>query len=135
MEVTELLKKLEEMKAPPGFEHQLLTRLEMRKGKERRTRVLRLFLAGVFSASLVFLIVWSVLLLTGKGPVGFANLGKGFSVPAERVQMMERLEPGVTIPITESVDYSGEVRRASQEPRTIYLLEQVSDTASPRITY
>lgn len=132
MNVSELLKKLERVKAPPDFEQKLITQLELRRGKKQRFRILQISLAGVFSAALVFFIILNVFILPRKSSIEFADLEKSISIPAERAETLERKE---TIRIIEAVDYNGEVQRASQEPMTIYLLEQVSETTTTKITY
>ncbi|HDZ26592.1 MAG TPA: hypothetical protein ENH65_08825, partial [Candidatus Aminicenantes bacterium] len=60
MDVPNLLKKLERIKAPPGFEQKILAQLSLRKRRNQKIKYLRLSLAGAFSAALVFFIAVNV---------------------------------------------------------------------------
>ncbi len=134
MDVPNLLKKLERVKAPPDFEQKILAQLSLRKGRKLRIKYLRLSLAGAFSAALVFFIVVNVFVLPKKGPLEVADLEKGLASPST---FQGRGEPrkGETIPIIEAVDYAGEIQSASREPQVIYILEQVSEGTSTKIKY
>ena len=133
MDELNLLQKLGSVKAPPGFEQRVLSHLSLRKKKRARVRNLSLSLAGAFSAALVFFIVLNIFILPERGPVGIADFEKKSLSPGYRAE--EAPQPRPTIPITEAVDYGEDVRSLSQEPRTIYLLEQVSDEVSSTIKY
>jgi hypothetical protein len=134
MDVFNLLKKLERVKAPPDFEQKILVQLSLRKRRKQRIKYLRLSLAGAFSAALVFFIAVNVLVLPKKGPLEVADLEKGLASPST---FQRRGEPrrGETIPIIEAVDYAEEIQSASREPQTIYILEQVSEVTSTKIKY
>jgi len=132
MEELNFLEKLERVKAPPGFEQRVLTHLSLRKKKRSKVKHLRFSLAGAFSAALVVFVVLNVFVLPEKSSVEFADLEEGFSRAFRRGEELRR---GDTIPIIEAVDYTGEIRTRSPEPRTIYILEQVSDRVSPKIQY
>jgi len=139
MDVPNLLKKLERVKAPPDFEQKILAQLSFRKRRKLRTKYLRLSLAGAFSAALVFFLVVNVFILPQKGPAEVADMEKGLSA---QPTLQSRGEPrggearrGETIPIIEAVDYAGEIQSVSREPQTIYILEQVSEGTSTKIKY
>jgi hypothetical protein len=133
MDELNLLQKLENVKAPPGFEQRVLARLYTRKKKRVRVRNLSLSVAGAFSAVLVVFIVLSVFILPEKSPVGIAEMDKKSMAPAFEAEQMPAQK--TTISIIEAVDYGEEVRSISHEPRTIYLLEQVSEEVSSTIKY
>jgi hypothetical protein len=139
MDVPNLLKKLEGVKAPPDFEQKILVQLSLRKRRKLRAKYLRLSLAGAFSAALVFFLVVNVFILPQRGPVGVADMEKSISAqPTLQSRGAPRggeLRRGETIPIIEAVDYAGEIQSASREPQTIYILEQVSEGTSTKITY
>jgi hypothetical protein len=133
MSEMDILKKLDMVKAPPGFEQQLMARLSLRKRLERRRRTaLRWSLAG----SLASLAVVFVLLGTGvfreRMPTGIVDSGAAARPSSSLVQQAAAER---TIPIIETLDYTSEIRSRSSEPETIYLLEQVSDTTSREIKY
>ncbi len=134
MDVSNLLKKLERVKAPPDFEQKILAQLSLRKRRKLRIKYLRLSLAGAFSAALVFFMAVNVFILPKKGPLEVADLEKALASPST---FQGRGEPrkGETIPIIEAVDYAGEIQSASREPQTIYILEQVSESTSTKIKY
>ena len=134
MDVPNLLKKLERVKAPPDFEQKILAQLSLRKRRKLRIKYLRLSLAGAFSAALVFFMAVNVFILPKKGSLEVADLEKGLASPST---FQGRGEPrkGETIPIIEAVDYAGEIQSASREPQTIYILEQVSEVTSTKIKY
>ena len=134
MDVSNLLKKLERVKAPPDFEQKILAQLSLRKRRKLRVKYLRLSLAGAFSAALVFFIVVNVFILPKKGPLAVADFEKGLASPST-LQRSEEPRRGETIPIIEAVDYAGEIESASREPQTIYILEQVSESTSTKIKY
>ncbi len=129
MDVPNLLKKLERVKAPPDFEQKILAQLSLRKRRKLRVKYLRLSLAGAFSAALVFFMAVNVFILPKKGPLEVADLEKGLASPST----FQR--GGEPIPIIEAVDYAGEILSASREPQTIYILEQVSEGTSTKIKY
>jgi hypothetical protein len=134
MDLPNLLKKLERVKAPPDFEQKILAQLALRKRKKLRVKYLRLSLAGAFSAALVFFIVVNFFILPKKGPVGVADLEKSLASPSTFQRTVEP-KKGETIPIIEAVDYSGEIQSVSRQNQTIYILEQVSESTSPKIKY
>ena len=133
MDELNLLQKLENVKAPPGFEQRVLAQLSVQKRKRVRVRNLSLSVAGAFSAVLVIFIVLSVFILPEKGPVRIVDMDKKSMAPVFEAEEMPARR--ATIPITEAVDYGEEVRSISREPRTIYILEQVSDEVSSTIKY
>lgn len=133
MDELNFLEKLGSVTAPPDFEQRVLTQLSVRKRKRVRVRNLSLSVAGAFSAVLVIFIVLSVFIIPEKGPVGIADMDKKSMAPVFEAEQMPEQRP--TIPIIEAVDYGEEVRSISREPRTIYLLEQVSEEVSSTIKY
>ena len=134
MDVPNLLKKLERVKAPPGFEQKILAQLSLRKRRKLRAKFLRLSLAGAFSAALVFFVVVNVFILPKKSVVEVADFEKGLASPSTFQRAGEPIR-GETIPIIEAVDYAGEIQSASREPQTIYILEQVAESTSTKIKY
>lgn len=116
---------LPRVKAPLGFEARVLAGLADRAAlKSRRRRSLRLSLAGASAFVLVGFVVTRLFILPGGGPSRTAAAWDGAG-PAGRL----------VIPINEPVEYSGEVRTASRNGETIYILEQVSDVISADNTY
>lgn len=131
MEKFNLLKKLGRVKAPPDFEQKVMAQLSLRR-RQVRVRNLRLSLAGAFSALIVLFIVVNVFFLPQRSPLKFIGGEKGMS------SSLQQRGPTVErdfIPIIESVDYTSEIQSVSQDPSTIYILEQVSEETSAEIKY
>ena len=133
MEEINILKKLERVKAPFGFEQRIMSQLSLRKRKQEKARKLRFSLAGAFSLLAVFFIVFNVFILPQKDMQEFSGLDEESPsiLQGRRIDVSQR---GI-IPVVEAVDYKGEIQALSQEPSTIFILEQVSDTADTQITY
>ena len=133
MEEFELLSKMERVEAPSGFEQKVMAQLSLRKRKHLRTRRLGFSLAGACAALAVVVLVLNVAELPQKETQALAKYDKmeesAVLRPAPRWNRLD------TIPITESVNYSGEVQNVSRQARTIYILEQVSDRADTKIFY
>jgi len=123
MDDSSLLRSLEPVAAPADFEDRVAASLARRRAAlaaERRTRPLRYSLAG--AAAVLF-----------AGFLGLNVLGprKGGDT-AIAPAVAERRSP---LPITESMSYRNEVLAASAEPRTVYILEQVSDNSYKYVKY
>jgi hypothetical protein len=125
MEERNIFDRLERVAAPEGFEDGVLAELPRRK--ERRAHALLIYryaFAGGAAVLLATLILVNVLVLRKPGGVSVAGKGmKSGPVATEAVQVME------------TMDYSTEVHNASYEPRTVYILEQVSEASPQEITY
>jgi hypothetical protein len=124
MEVRDLFEKMDRVAAPVGFERRVLTELVHRKGLRRSSRrTWRFAYAGGAAVLLAAVVLGGVFVLDRAGDKG----------SDATVRLAGR--PSEAVPVMETLDYSSEYRNASSEPRTIYILEQVSE-ASPRdITY
>jgi hypothetical protein len=130
MEGHDLLKKLGRVKAPDGFEQDVLARLPGERGRRARQRVIQRFAyAGSVGVFLIGAFLAATFIFNGTGGPGFLGTGRA---PA----MWGRVsEPESVVPVLETVDYSAEVWNASTEPRTVYILEQVSEGIPSGIKY
>lgn len=127
MEDFNLLGKINRVTAPADFERQVMERLAARRRElpqVRRLMTVRYSLAGAAAFLLVGFIVMNMFVLE-KGPHSEVTGQKtsGAIAPRDSIQ------------ITERVRYAPEIRRASSEPRTAYVLEQVSDASNILIKY
>ena len=134
------LEKMQRVQAPLGFERRVLAELAVRKEKNvRRRRTWRFSLAGATAMILVGFVILNVFVLRKQTPAVISGLDRRVSLPQAREsmpsKMFQRQALADTIPIIEPVDYSGEVRSTSQDPRTIYILEQVTEAANTKIIY
>lgn len=124
MEERNFLEKMDRVAAPPGFERRVLAELTHRKRLQRSSgRTWRFAYAGAAALVLTAVVIGGVFVLDRTG-------GKG---PAAVVRLAGR--PAEAVPVMETLDYSSEYRNASSEPRTIYILEQVSEVSPREITY
>jgi hypothetical protein len=135
MEDFEFLVRMDKVEAPPGFEQRVMARLQERKQKRTRVKRLRYSLATAAASVAVIAMAVNFLYLPQRQA----------SQMAEMAELEKKLDPILqpqhwdrfnTIPITERLNYSGEVRSVNrQQPRTIYILEQVSDRTDAKIIY
>ncbi len=133
MDEANLLKKLDRVQAPPGFEQKVMAQLSLRKRSAReRRRVFGLSLAGAFASLLAVLVLVNVFVLQKKTPLEMTDNERGY-YPAPGV--VSKTTADQTIPVIETLDYATEIRSRSAEPGVIYLLEQVSDSAIREIKY
>jgi hypothetical protein len=142
MEGHELLGKVNRVKAPPDFEDRVLARLgEERRARIRRQAVLRYSLAGTAAVVLVgFVLLYHPFstrqagLAVAAKPAGSGEAAvRPVSFPLTPVDRSAR--PAAYMPVLETVDYSSEFRGSSYQPRTVYILEQVSEVRPSGIKY
>ena len=122
MEGHELLAKMTRVAAPPGFEETVLTKLPA--ARKERARVRRANFRYAFAGSAALVLVGFFLLnpslFQKELPLTFAER-EALTVPS--------------IPVFETMDYASEFRNAQSQPRTVYILEQVSESVSSEIIY
>ncbi len=124
MEEHNFLENMDRVTAPPGFERRVMAELARRKERLRSSRrTWRFAYAGAAAVVLATVVIGGVFVLDRTG-------GNG---TAAAVRLAER--PSEAIPVMETLDYSSEYRNAPSEPRTIYILEQVSEVSPREITY
>jgi hypothetical protein len=139
MEGYDLISKLDKVKAPPDFEEGVLARLQPeRRARARRRTSLRLALAGATAAFLAGYVGVNMFVLDKRAPSAVADAAKRGVVlksesPAGPEVGERRSNP--PIQVLEKFDYSQEFRNVSYEPRTVYILEQVSEGTPPGITF
>jgi hypothetical protein len=127
-----LLKKLGKVEAPPGFEQRVMAELSLRKRKQIKVKHLRFSLAGAFGFLMAVFIAVNFLLLPQKGPDEYSWINNRNASQGTREASWQNR--GI-IPITESMDYSKEVRTSTRDSGTIYILERVSDSTDTKIRY
>ena len=123
----DVFKSLDKVKAPPDFEQKVMAQLSLRRRLERRRRLVRRWsMAGSFASLAAVAVLLNVFVFQGRSPSTVAEKGKG---PAPASSLVQPAAAERTVPIIETLDYRTEMRGGSSEPGTIYLLEQISDTA------
>jgi hypothetical protein len=136
MEGHEFLPKMTRVKAPAGFEEAVLAKLPV--ARKERARARRASFRYAFAGSAALVVVGFLLLnpsLFEKQTVltyaerealtAAPSGGKGTPVSAG----------SRTLPVYETMDYASEFRNVQAQPKTIYILEQVSEAVSPEIIY
>jgi N-formylglutamate amidohydrolase len=125
MEEHNIFDRLGRVGAPQGFEGRVLDELSRRKKRRAHARLIyRYAFAGGAAVLLATFVLVNVLVVRQPGDVSVAGKRTASGpVSSEAVQVME------------TMDYSTEVHNASYEPRTVYILEQVSEASPQEITY
>lgn len=123
MEGHELLAKVTKVRAPEGFEDGVLARLPSARRERARARRAAWRYAFAGSAALVL--------------VGFFLFNPALTDRDTVLTYADRAVLAATpsVPVYERMDYAAEFRNAQHQPRTVYILEQVSETASSEIIY
>jgi hypothetical protein len=127
MENINLFRNLSRVAAPADFEERVMAELVRRRQalpRMRRARAFRMSLAAASAVLLVSFVALNVFFGTKGGPSGFAGRGAMDTAGARQV-----------LPITETLDYGREVQSASNEPRPVYILEQVSFASNRLVKY
>ncbi len=138
MEGHELLNGMTRVKAPADFEDGVFRKLgEARRARARRRAAFRYAFAGSAGVLLIGFVLFNHMYLTRSAPATFASKGQA-DLPA---RMAAYPAPALwtasasSIPVLETMDYSSEMRNASYQPRTVYILEQVSEVRPSEIKY
>lgn len=132
MEEYELLSKLERVEAPPGFEARVMTELDLRKRKHIRAKRVRWIFAGACASVATVILVISFGVFQQKSTYEYAELKK---TSTAGVAPQYKLNSNKIIPVTESLNYSGEAHNQPRDRGTIYILEHVSESTDTRIIY
>ncbi len=140
MEGHELLNRMNRVKAPADFEEGVFRRLgEARRARAHRRAAFRYAFAGSAALLLIGFVIVNQTFLSRPGPATFASKGQtGAASPARTVaypQPALRDASASYLPVLETVDYSSEMRNASYQPRTVYILEQVSEVRPSEIKF
>jgi len=137
MEGHELLARMNRVAAPAGFEEAVLAKLPAARKERSRVRRLNFGYALAGSAALVLV----GFLLLGPSSPSVEESGLTFA-EREVLSATPVLRTGASspnssrpVPVFETMDYASEFRNASIQPRTVYILEQVSESVSSEIIY
>jgi hypothetical protein len=139
MEGHEQLAKMTRVRAPEGFEGTVLAKLPSARQERVRARSRRAVYRYAFAGSAALLLIGflvfnpasrepdTVLTYAERQALSATpGLGKGSPSAASRSGY---------VPVYETMDYSSEFRNVQPQPRTVYILEQVSESVSSEIIY
>lgn len=132
--------KIDRVTAPPDFEAAVLAKLPAERRARARQRVhMRLAFAGTAAAVLAGFFAVNTFVLEKRTPspvvAEAAEPGaaaKSAIAPGPDAEQNREASP---LRVLERVDYSQEFRNVSYDPRTVYILEQVSEGTPPGITF
>jgi hypothetical protein len=137
MEGHELLARMNRVAAPAGFEEGVMAKLAA--ARKERARIRRANFRYAFAGSAALVLVGFFLLnpaLFQKELIlTFADREAALTVPAKGGKGISSVRPSRTVPVFETMDYASEFRNAQSQPRTVYILEQVSESVSSEIIY
>jgi hypothetical protein len=136
MEGHELLAKMKRVAAPAGFEEGVMAKLPAaRKERERIRRAnFRYAFAGSAAVVLIGFALLNPSLFRKESVLTFAER-ETLSVPIEAGKGISSARQSRPVPVFETMDYASEFRNAQSQPRTVYILEQVSESVSSEIIY
>ncbi len=131
MEGHELLDKMTRVKAPAGFEDAVLGRLPAARKERARVRraAYRYAFAGSAALVLVGFLLFNPAVPEKETVLSFAEKEALTATPGKGT------DRGRFVPVYETMDYASEFRNAQPRPKTVYILEQVSETPSSEIIY
>ncbi|OGD12489.1 MAG: hypothetical protein A2Y86_04710 [Candidatus Aminicenantes bacterium RBG_13_62_12] len=108
--------------APAGFEEGVMAKLPAARKERARVRRANFRYAFAGTAGLIL--------------VGFVLLNPSLFLKEPMLTFADREAPTVpSIPVFETMDYASEFRNAQSQSRTVYILEQVSESVSSEIIY
>ncbi|HOM94597.1 MAG TPA: hypothetical protein P5517_04320 [Candidatus Saccharicenans sp.] len=112
MEEKNYISQLPRVKAPEDFENQVLNRLKKEKVRVVRQRRWAWGLGGVAAAVLMAIIL----------------IKPGVKQPSYTAQQLEQeRSPLEVIQVVEPLNLENEIKTATDDPQTVFILEQVSD--------
>ncbi len=139
MEGFEQFSRVGKVKAPEDFEARVLARLpgETRLRLRRRTAA-RYAFGGAAAVAVAGSVLLGVFVLPKRPPVALA--GKPSVQKVVQPIVSAGLAPGrrgdnAYVPMLEKVDYTSEYRNVSHEPKTVLILEQVSEGAPSGVRF
>jgi len=136
MEGHELLAKMNRVAAPAGFEEGVMAKLAAAREERARTRRanFRYAFAGTAGLVLIGFVLLNPSLFQKEATLTFAER-EALTAPSADGQGISSSQRSRPVPVYETMDYASEFRNAQSQPRTVYILEQVSDSVSSEIIY
>jgi len=135
MEEHDMLRRLDRVTAPPGFEAQvraLLVRRREARPRELRLRAFRFSLASAAAGLLTLFVVLNTVVLRPGSSLPGRAVGDDQVVGGNRIAA----DSGATVlPVMETVDYRREAKTTSLQPQAHYILENVSYASNTLIRY
>jgi hypothetical protein len=138
MEGHELLAKMNKVRAPEGFEEGVLARLpgaRAERARARRWAVARYALAGSAALVLAAFLLFNPTLFEKETILTYAERAALRADPEAGLRAPSSFDRTVSVPVYETMDYASEFRNARSQPRTVYILEQVSEIRSSEIIF
>jgi hypothetical protein len=137
MEGHEQLAKMTTVRAPAGFEQAVLARLpsaRKERARARRAALARFAFAGSAALVLAGFLVFGPASREQDTVLTYSER-EALSATPGTAQGKGAAQRGRVLPVYETMDYASEYRNVQSQPRTVYILEQVSETVSSEIIY
>ena len=137
MEGHEQLAKMTRVRAPEGFEGAVLARLSSARQERIRARraVYRYAFAGSAALLLIGFLVFNPASREPDTVLTYAEREALSATPGLSKGSPSAASRSGFVPVYETMDYSSEFRNVQPQPRTVYILEQVSESVSSEIIY
>lgn len=139
MEGHEILNNMAKVRAPEGFEGQVLSRLPAVRRQRVRRATTRLAFAGTAALAVASFLIFRPAPVERQAALTFAERQALTATPGGGGSRLPSAERNVALPVYETMDYASEFRNAPSQPAprpvTVYILEQVSEVPSPEIIY
>ena len=136
MEGHELLRPLTKVKAPEGFEAGVLAKLPAARRDRAKARRLAAYRYAFSGAAALLVVGFLVFAPSSREPDTVLTSAERLALTASP-DFGKGGDPSRSpvIPVYETMDYASEFRSARPQPRTVYILEQVSDSVRSEIIY
>ncbi len=140
MEGHEILNNMAKVRAPEGFEGQVLARLPAARQQRVRRATYRYAVASTAALAVIGFLIFRPAPVERQAALTFAERQALTAAPASGGSRLPSAERNVAMPVYETMDYASEFRNAPSQPAprpavTVYILEQVSEVPSPGIIY
>jgi hypothetical protein len=136
MEGHELLKPLTKVRAPEGFEAGVLAKLPAARRDRAKARRLAAYRYAFSGAAALLVAGFLVFAPSSREPDTVLTSAERLALTATpdfgRGELSSR---SPVLPVYETMDYASEFRGAQTPARTVYILEQVSDSVRSEIIY
>jgi hypothetical protein len=136
MEGHELLTRMTKVKAPEGFETGVLAKLPAARRDRARARRLAAYRYALSGAAALLVVGFLVFAPSSEEPDAVLTSAERLALTATPdFGQGEAPSRSPVLPVYETMDYASEFRGARSPARTVYILEQVSDSVRSEIIY
>lgn len=135
MEGHELLNGMARVRAPEGFEGQVLSRLPAARRQRARRTTYRLAFASTAALALIGFVILRPASVEKPTVLSYAERQALAAAPGNGGSGVPSAARSRSVPVYETMDYASEFRNAQSPRATVYILEQVSEVPLSEIIY